>query len=210
MYITVIPPFKSGLKKKVSFSFFGVLVCVSSFANTDPLCYPALFTHYIAAPVKLAVATFASRLLQNVVAPPTAQTLTIVHAGAGFVADPAPRSCWVWAQVPLTKIWRLFKVHQFVDAGPSPMCVVVVMVVIVVAVLMMVMVVVVVMVVVGVVQLSSVPVVSLDECGDVETLFEDWAHHSELWSDLPTGLQLAAPRCPVALAFPSHVVKHHL
>lgn len=75
-----------------------------------------------------------------------------------------------------------------------------------VIVLMMVMMV----VVMGVVQLSSVPVVSLDKRGDVEAFFKDWTHHPELWSDLPAGFQLAAPRGPMALAFPSHVVEHHL
>lgn len=79
----------------------------------------------------------------------------------------------------------------------------------VVVVLMMV-VVVVVVVVVGMVQLSSVPVVSLDKGGDVKALFEDGAHLPELRGDLPAGLQLAASRRSVALAFPPHVVKHHL
>lgn len=79
--------------KNVSFlSFFSLLLCVSSFTDTDPLRYPALFTDHIAAPVKLAVATFAPRLLQDVVAPPTAQALTVVHARAGLVADPALRA----------------------------------------------------------------------------------------------------------------------
>lgn len=67
-------------------------MCVSSFTDTDPLCYPALFAHHIAAPVKLAVAAFAARLLQDVVASPAAQTLTVVHARAGLVADPALRA----------------------------------------------------------------------------------------------------------------------
>ena len=153
-------------------------MCFSSFTDTDPLCYPALFTNHIAAPVELAVAAFAPRLLQDVVASPTAQTLTVVHAGAGLVADPALRAGRVRPQVPFTEIWRLFKVDQFVDAWPPPVCVVMVMVVV----LMMVMVVVVVVavmvmvvmvvVVVGVVELSGVPVVSLDKRGDVEALFE--------------------------------------
>lgn len=190
-------------------------MCVSSFTDTDPLCYPALFAHHIAAPVKLAVAAFAPRLLQDVVASPAAQTLAVVHAGAGLVADPALRARWVRPQVPLAEIGRLFKVDQFVDARPPPMCVVVIVVVVlmmvmVVVVVMVMVVVVVVVVVVGVVELSGVSVVSLDKRGDVEALFEDWAHHPELWGDLPAGLQLAAPRRPVALAFPSHVVEHHL
>jgi len=95
-------------------------VC-SSFTDTDPLCYPAFFAHHIAAPMKLAVAAFAPRLLQDVVASPAAQTLAVVHAGAGLVADPALRSHRVRAQVPLAEIWRLFKVDQFVDARPPPM-----------------------------------------------------------------------------------------
>lgn len=63
--------------------------CVSSFADIDPLCYPALLAHHVAAPVKLAVAAFAPRLLQDVVTSPAAQTFTVVHAVAGLVADPA-------------------------------------------------------------------------------------------------------------------------
>lgn len=186
---------------------------VSSFADTNPLCYSALFAHHIAAPVKLAVAAFAPRLLQDVVAPPAAQTLTVVHARAGLVTDPALRARRVRPQVPLTEIWRLFKVHQLINAWPPPMRVMVVVVVVVVLMVVMVVVMVVmvvVVVVVGVVELSSVSVVSLDKRGDVETLFEDCAHHPELWGDLPAGLQLAAARRPMALAFPSHVVEHHL
>lgn len=68
-------------------------------------------------------------------------------------------------------------------------------VVMVVVVLMMVMMVVVVMivvvvvvVVVGVVELSGVSVVSLDQRGYLEALFEDGAHHPELRGDLPAGL----------------------
>lgn len=147
-------------------------MCASSFADTNPLCYSALFAHHIAAPVKLAVAAFAPRLLQDVVASPTAQTLTVVHARAGLVADPALRARRVRPQVPLTEIWRLFKVDQLVDAWPPPMRVVVVVMTVVV-VLMMVVVMVVVVVVVGVVKLSGVSVVSLDERGYVEALFED-------------------------------------
>lgn len=68
-----------------------------------------------------------------------------------------------------------------------------VVVVVVVLMMVVVMVVVVVMaVVVRVVQLSSVPVVSLDERGDVEALFENGTHQPELWRDLPASLQLAA------------------
>lgn len=66
-----------------------LLVYASSFADADPLCYPALLTDHIAAPVELAVAAFTPRLLQNIVAPPTAQALTVVHAVAGLVADAA-------------------------------------------------------------------------------------------------------------------------
>lgn len=55
--------------------------------------------------MKLAVAAFAPRLLQNVVASPAAQTLTVVHAGAGLVADPALRARRVRTQVPLAEIW---------------------------------------------------------------------------------------------------------
>lgn len=80
-------------------------MCVSSFADANPLCYSALFAYHIAAPVKLAVAAFAPRLLQDVVASPAAQTLTVVHAWAGLVADPALRSRGVRPQVPLTEIW---------------------------------------------------------------------------------------------------------
>lgn len=196
---------------------YSPLVCVSSFTDTDPLCYPALFAHHVAAPVKLAVAALAARLLQDVVASPAAQTLTVVHAGAGLVADPALRARRVRPQVPLAEVWRLFKVDQLVDAWPPPMRVVVVAVVVVLMVVMVVVVVVVVMVVVvvvvvvvGVVELPGVSVVGLDERGDVEALFEDGAHHPELRGDLPAGLQLAAARRPVALAFPSHVVEHHL
>lgn len=192
---------------------YSLVVCVSSFTDTDPLCYPALFAHHIAAPVELAVAAFAPRLLQDVVASPAAQTLTVVHAGAGLVADPALRARRVRTQVPLAEIWRLFKVDQFVDVRPPPVMVVVVvvlMMVMVVVVVMVMVTVVVVVVVVGVVQLSGVSVVSFDEGGEVEALFEDGAHHPELRGDLPASLQLTASRRPVALAFPSHVVKHHL
>lgn len=181
-------------------SFLSPLICVSSFTDADPLCYPALFADHIATPVKLAVTAFAPRLLQDVVASPTAQTLAVVHAGTGLVADSTLRAGWVRPQVSLAEIRGLFKVDQFIDARPPPMCVVVVVVLVMV----------VVVVVVWVVELSGVPVVSLDKRGDMEALFEDWAHHPELWGDLPAGLQLAAPRCPVALAFPSHVVEHHL
>lgn len=76
----------------------------ASFADANPLCYPALFAHHVAAPVKLAVAAFAPRLLQDVVASPAAQTLTVVHAGAGLVADPALRARRVRAQVPLAEV----------------------------------------------------------------------------------------------------------
>lgn len=67
-------------------------MCVSSFTDTDPLCYSALFTHYIAAPVELAVAAFTSCLLQDVMASTTAQALTVVHARAGLVTNPALRA----------------------------------------------------------------------------------------------------------------------
>lgn len=92
------------------------------------------------------------------------------------------------------------------------MCVVMVVVVLmmVMMVVVVMIVVVVVVVVVGVVELSGVSVVSLDQRGYLEALFEDGAHHPELRGDLPAGLQLAAARRPVALAFPSHVVQHHL
>lgn len=70
---------------------------------------------------------------------------------------------------------------------------VVVVVVLMMVVMVVVMVVVVVMaVVVRVVQLSSVPVVSLYKRGDVEALFENGTHQPELWRDLPASLQLAA------------------
>lgn len=54
--------------------------------------------------MKLAVAAFAPSLLQDVVASPAAQTLTVVHAGAGLVADPALRARRIRAQVPLAEI----------------------------------------------------------------------------------------------------------
>lgn len=88
--------------------------------------------------------------------------------------------------------------------------VVVVLMMVMMVVVVMIVVVVVVVVVVGVVELSGVSVVSLDQRGYLEALFEDGAHHPELRGDLPAGLQLAAARRPVALAFPSHVVQHHL
>lgn len=191
-----------------SFIFF--TVGFSSFADTDPLCYSALFTHHIAAPVKLAVAAFTPCLLQDVVPSAAAQTLAVVHARAGLVADATLRARRVWPQVPLAEIRRLLKVHQFVDAGPPPMRVVVVVVLMMVVMVVVMVVVVVMAVVVRVVQLSSVPVVSLDERGDVEALFENRTHQPELRRDLPASLQLAAAWCPVALAFPSHVVEHHL
>lgn len=79
-------------------------LCSSSFADTDPLCNSALFTHHIAAPVKLAVAAFAPRLLQDVMASAAAQTLAVVHARAGLVADAPLRARRVRPQVPLAKI----------------------------------------------------------------------------------------------------------
>lgn len=42
--------------------------------------------------MKLAVAAFAPRLLKDVMASPATQTFTIVHAGAGLVADPPLRT----------------------------------------------------------------------------------------------------------------------
>lgn len=76
-------------KQCLSFPFpLSFLNYSSSFTDTDPLRYPALFADHIAAPVKFAVATFAPCLLQNVVAPPAAQALTVVHVGASLVADP--------------------------------------------------------------------------------------------------------------------------
>lgn len=96
------------------------------------------------------------------------------------------------------------------------MCVVVV-VVVVVALMVVVMVVVgvvvmvaMMVVVVGVIQLTGVSIVGLDKRGDVKALLQDGADNPELRGDLPAGLQLAAPRCAVALAFPPHVVDHHL
>lgn len=70
--------------------------------------------------------------------------------------------------------------------------VVAVLVVMVVVVVVVVGVVVVAGVVVGVVQLPRVPVVGLDEGGDLETLFEDGAHQAELRGHLPARLELAA------------------
>lgn len=90
------------------------------------------------------------------------------------------------------------------------MVIVVVVLVVVVVVVVVMVVVVVVVVVVGVIELSGVPVVSFDQRGDVEALFEDGADDPELGSDLPAGLQLAAPGRAVALAFPPHVIEHHL
>lgn len=107
--ITVIIPFHiRSLCFEMSFSLFFVwslLMCVSSFTDTDPLCYSALFTHHVAAPVELAVAAFTPCLLQDVMASTAAQALTVVHARAGLVADPALRSCRIRPQVPLTEIW---------------------------------------------------------------------------------------------------------
>lgn len=77
---------------------------VSSFADADPLCNSAFFTHHIAAPVELAVAAFAPRLLQDVVASAAAQTLAVVHARAGLVADAPLRARRVRPQVPLAEI----------------------------------------------------------------------------------------------------------
>lgn len=192
-----------------------------SLADAHPFCYPALLAHHVAAPVELAVAALAARLLQDVVASAAAQTLAVVHAGARLVADPALRAGRVRAQVPLAEIRRFFEVDQLIDAGPpSVVRVVVVMVVVVVVLVVMVVVVVVGVVVVGVVvvagvvvgviQLPRVAVVGLDECGDLEALFKDGAHQAKLGRHLPARLQLAAARRPVALAFPSHVVEHHL
>lgn len=54
--------------------------------------------------MELAVAALAARLLQDVVASATAQTLAVVHAGACLVADPALRASRVRAQVPLAEV----------------------------------------------------------------------------------------------------------
>lgn len=107
----------------------------SSFAHADPLCYPALFAHHVAAPVKLAVAALVARLLQDVVASAAAQTFAVVHARAGLVADATLRSRRVRAQVPLAEIGRFFKVDQVVDAGPPAVRVMVAVVVMVVVVM---------------------------------------------------------------------------
>lgn len=93
---SVTLPFQMNcLDFKMSFFFmslFSLLICVSSFTYTDPLCYPALFADHIATPMKLAVTAFAPCLLQDVVASSTAQTLTVVHAGTGLVADSTLRA----------------------------------------------------------------------------------------------------------------------
>lgn len=38
-------------------------LCISSFADTDPLCYSTLFADHVTAPVELAVASFTAGLL---------------------------------------------------------------------------------------------------------------------------------------------------
>lgn len=108
------------LKNKNKVFVFHDLCCVSSFADTDPLCYPALLTHHVAAPVELAVAAFATRLLEDVVAPAAAEALTVVHPRAGLVTDPALCPRRVRAQVPLAEVGRLLKVDQLVDVGAAP------------------------------------------------------------------------------------------
>lgn len=138
---TAVHDKKRGICLNFCFYVWCLLVWFSSFTNTDPFCYPALFTDHIAAPVKLAVAAFAARLLQNVVTSPTAQALTVVHPRAGLVADPALRARRVRAKFPLTKIRRLFEIHQFSDVKPPAMRVVVFsMIVVMVVVIMVVMV----------------------------------------------------------------------
>lgn len=58
---------KGGISQ--SFPVFNICVCtfnrrlLISFADADPLCYPALFAHNITAPVELAIAAFAASLL---------------------------------------------------------------------------------------------------------------------------------------------------
>ena len=47
--------------------------CGCSLAHVDPLGDPALVAHHVAAPVEAAVAAFAARLLQDIVATATAQ-----------------------------------------------------------------------------------------------------------------------------------------
>lgn len=118
-----------------------------SLADTDPLVYPALLTHNVATPVKLAVAAFASRLLQDVVSPPTAQALTVVHALARLVADASLRPGRVRLNVPFAEIWRLLEVDKLIGIVASPrvlrgMVMIMMMVVIVMMVVIMMMVVV--------------------------------------------------------------------
>ena len=108
--------------------------------------------------MELAVAAFAARLLQDVVASAAAQALAVVHARAGFVADAALRARRVGAQVPLAEVGRLFEVDQLVVVGAASVVVVVAVLVHGVG--------------VGVLHLARVPVVGLDESGDVEAVLE--------------------------------------
>lgn len=158
----------------------------SSFADTDPLCYPALLAHHVAAPVEPAVASFAACLLQDVVSAATAEAFTAVHALAGLIAYSALRPSRVRPGVPLTEVRRLFKVDKVVAVGPSAVGRV------------------------GMLHLPCVAVVGFDECGLVEAVLQQGTHQTELGGHLPTGLQLAAARRAVAFAFPSHVFNHNL
>lgn len=143
-----------------------------SLADTDPLVYPALLTHNIAAPVKLAVAAFTSCLLQDVVSPPTAQALTVVHALARLVADASLCPRWVWPDVLFTEIWRLLKVDELIGIVASPLVLWGMVVMVVLMIVMMV----VVLMLRYMLHLACVAVVCFDQCSYVEALLQQRAH----------------------------------
>lgn len=144
-----------------------------------------------------AVAALAVRLFQDVVAAAAAQRAAAVRALAGFVAYPSLRARRVHGRVALAEIGGLLEVHQLPGHAPTasaaepP----------------------------GAparavsragVENAIVLVLGVDEDGRKELVLQQGAHEAELRRHVPAGLELAAPRCPVTLALPLHVVGHDL
>lgn len=167
-------------------------------ADVDPLCEATLLAQHVAAPVKPTVATFAARLLQDVVPAAAAQRAAAVRALAGLVADAPLRARRVRGRVRLAEIRRLLEIHQLsgqastapsaeprrrASAGPV-LC--------------------------PGVENPTVLVLGVDEDGRRELVLQRRSNEPELWGHVPAGLELTAPRRAVTFALPRHVVGHHL
>lgn len=138
-----------------------------SLADTNPLVYPAFLTHDVAAPVELAVAAFASCLLQDVVSSPTTQALAVVHALACLVADATLRPGRVWLDVLFAEIWWLLEVDKLIGVVAPPLVLLEMVVVVVLMIVMMVvmtMVVVLVLMMGYMLHLACVAVMCFDQC----------------------------------------------